>query len=142
MANYKSYNFGSLSSVDQYTFAPEGMPISVPGKLFLKEPLELTSVEVSVNKDKPGTGMSFFHRHKDNEEVYIFVKGKGEMVIDDERFEVKEGSVVKVNPEAKRSWWNTGDEDLLYIVIQGAQGSMPNTTIEDGVLMDGQVPWS
>ena len=34
------------------------------------------------------------HKHEGQEEVYFFVKGKGEMEIDDNRFEVNEGDVI------------------------------------------------
>ena len=33
------------------------------------------------------------HTHSGQEEVYMFIKGEGEMQIDDERFSVKEGDV-------------------------------------------------
>lgn len=141
MNNYVKHDFGKLSEVDQYTFSPEGLPISIPGKLFLGKKLGLTSMEVSVNKDAPGAGMSFFHRHKDNEETYIFIGGKGEMVIDGDKFTVEEGSVVSVKPDAKRSWWNTGDKDLYYIVIQAPMGKLKAGGIDDGELVDGTVPW-
>ena len=141
MSNYQKHNFGKLSELNQYVFAPEGTPINIPGKLFLKEPLGLTSMEISVNKDAPGTGMTFFHRHKNNQEIYVFIAGKAEMLIDDERFDVQEGSVVRVEPEAKRAWWNTGDEDLYYIVMQAPVGGLSGSSLEDGELLEGAVPW-
>lgn len=141
MSNYQQHNFGKLSDVSQYVFAPEGMPINVPGKLFLKEPMGLTSMEVSINKDAPGTGMNFFHRHRNNQEIYIFIGGTGEMMIDGERFPVQEGSVVRVEPAATRSWWNTGDEDLYYVVVQAPVGGFNGTSVEDGELVEGEVPW-
>jgi len=141
MKNYQQHNFGELSEISQYTFAPEGTPINIPGKLFLKEKLGLTSMEVSINKDVPGTGMNFYHRHKSNEEIYIFIAGKGEMMIDDDRFAIGEGSVVSVKPEAKRAWWNTGDQDLYYIVVQAPVNGFKGSSVEDGELIEGTVPW-
>ncbi len=141
MSNYQTINIGKLEDVSNYTFAPEGTPISIPGKVFLGEQLGLTSMEVSINKNPPGTGMSFFHKHKDNEETYIFLGGTGEMLIDGETVEVKEGSVVTIKPQAKRSWWNTGKDDLYYIVIQAASNSLKAGGIQDGELIEGSVPW-
>lgn len=141
MQNFESFNIGKLDEVDQYTFAPEGLPLEVPGKLFLKEPLGLTSMELSVNKTRPGTGMTFFHRHKQNEEVYIFIQGEGEMQIDDQRILVQEGTVVRVDPDARRAWWNTGTQDLVYFVIQGVRYSLKGASLEDGELLEGTVPW-
>lgn len=141
MSNYQTHNFGKMSEVDKYVFAPEGSGINIPGKLFLGEQLDFTSIEVSVNKNAPGTGMNFFHRHKDNEETYIFISGKGEMLIDGDKVAVEEGSVVVVKPDAKRTWWNTGDIDLLYIVVQAPVNGLKSGGVDDGELLDGTVPW-
>ena len=141
MSNYKKQDFGKMSDMNQYIFAPEGIPLSIPGKLFLREKLGLNSMEVSINKDAPGEGMPFFHRHNENEEVYIFIGGKGEMIIDNNRFDVEEGSVVSVQPEADRSWRNTGDTDLFYIVIQAAKNSLKVSGLNDGDVTETVVPW-
>ncbi|MFV1983633.1 MAG: cupin domain-containing protein [Thiohalomonadales bacterium] len=141
MKNFQVQNVGNFSDLNQYVFAPEGTPISLEGKLFLGDLLGLSSMEISLNKNSAGTGMNFFHRHLTHEEVYIFINGKGEMMIDDEILEVKEGSIVKIKPEAKRSWWNTGDTDLTYLVLQAPEGGMKSPGIEDGELLEGKVPW-
>lgn len=141
MSNFQMQDFGKMSNMDQYVFAPEGIPLTIPGKLFLGEKLGLTSMEVSINKDAPGGAMPFFHRHKDNEETYIFISGQGEMIIDNERFDVKEGSVVSIQPEADRTWRNTGDSDLLYIVVQASKKSLKANGIDDGEVTETVVPW-
>ncbi len=141
MSNYIKQDFGKMTDISQYVFTPEGAPLSIPGKLFLGEKLGLTSMEVSINKDDPGQGMPFFHKHSDNEEIYIFVAGKGEMAIDGKRFPVEEGSVVKVLPNADRSWWNTGDSELLYIVVQASMNSLKASGIADGEITETAVPW-
>jgi len=142
MKNYQKQDIGKLNELNQYVFAPEGIPIEIEGKLFLGERLGLTSMEVSLNKDDPGTGINFFHQHRNNEELYVFLSGKGEMVIDDERFSVEEGTAVRVQPEAKRAWWNTGQEDLIYIVIQAPSGGLKTSGLEDGEIVEGAVPWT
>ena len=142
MQQYKHKKVGNLSDLDQYVFDPENSPLRLESKLFLKDLMDLTSMEVSLNKNAPGTGMSFFHKHHLNEELYLFIKGTGEMQINGERFEVSEGSVIKVEPEASRSWWNTGSEDLFYVIIQARKGSMDTSTGDDGALVDGEVPWN
>jgi len=141
MSHYQTQNYGKLNEFDKYIFAPEGTPISIPGKLFIGEQLGLTSMEISINKDVPGTAMPFFHRHNDNEETYIFIGGKGEMVIDGERFDVEEGSIVSVQPEADRSWRNTGDKDLYYIVVQASKKSLKASGLNDGEITETPVPW-
>lgn len=142
MKNYQKHNIGKLSDLGQYVFAPEALPIRLQGKLFLQDLLGLTSMEVSLNQDKPGTGVNFFHRHRNNEELYIFLGGKGEMMIDDERFEVEEGTVVRVPTKAKRAWWNTGDDDLYYVVVQAQTDGLKTPAVEDGEILEEAVPWS
>jgi mannose-6-phosphate isomerase-like protein (cupin superfamily) len=141
MKNFQSKNYGALQNLNQYVFAREGTPINIEGKLFLGAELGLSSMEVSLNKDAAGNGMPFYHRHNRNEELYIFISGQGEMSIDDEIIPVQEGSVVSVQPEAKRAWWNTGDSDLTYIVIQAPVGALQGATLEDGEILEGAVPW-
>lgn len=141
MKNYQKQDIGKLNELDQYVIALEGLP-KIEGKLFLGERLGLTSMEVSLNKDAPGKDVNFFHRHRNNEELYIFIKGKGEMLIDDERFEVEEGTVVRVQQEAKRAWWNSGAEDLYYIVIQAQAGGLKAPPLEDVEILDGAIPWT
>jgi mannose-6-phosphate isomerase-like protein (cupin superfamily) len=142
MKNFQSKNFGELQKLNQYVFAPEGTSINIEGKLFLGDQLGLSSMEVSLNKDAAGNGMPFYHRHNKNEELYIFISGQGEMSIDDEIIPVQEGSVVRIQPEAKRAWWNTGDSDLTYIVIQAPAGGLQAAGVEDGEILEGSVPWN
>jgi len=141
MKNYQIQNVGKLDNLDQHIFAPPELPIRLQGKVFLKEILGLTSMEASINQDVPGSGMNFLHRHKNNEELYIFLSGKGEMLIDDERFPVAEGTVVRVQPSATRAWWNTGEENLHYVIVQAPSGGLMGSTLEDGELVEGTVPW-
>lgn len=141
MKNFQSRNVGDFQNLDQYVFAPDGTDLRIPGKLFLGTDLGLSGMEVSLNKDTAGSGMPFYHRHRRNEELYIFLGGQGEMSIDDEIVPVREGSVVRIPPEARRAWWNTGGTDLTYIVIQAAAGSLQAAGIEDGEILEGAVPW-
>ncbi len=141
MKNFQLQNVGDFSDLNQYVFAPEGTPIRIEGKLFLGDLLGLSSMEISLNKNTPGTGMNFIHRHKEHEEVYIFISGQGEMLIDDEIVKIKEGSIVSMKPQARRTWWNTGSTDLTYLVLQAPDGGMKSPGITDGELLDGKVPW-
>ena len=60
------------------------------------------------------------HSHKDQEEVYIFTKGEGEMQIDDKRFSVKDGDIVLVEKGEFHKVFNTSDIGLLFVcVFQG-----------------------
>ncbi|MEN8129680.1 MAG: cupin domain-containing protein [Pseudomonadota bacterium] len=141
MNNFSKVNTGKLSNLEQHTFAPEGLPIPLVGKLFLGNLVDLTSMEVSLNKDAPNTGVNFFHTHKNNEELYIFLGGTGEMKIDEDRFPIEEGTIVRVAPEAKRAWWNTGKDDLYYVVIQAQINGLKTAALNDAEIIEEKVPW-
>jgi mannose-6-phosphate isomerase-like protein (cupin superfamily) len=130
---------GSLSELDQYTFGVGTN--NVAGKLFLKDNIDLTGMEMSVNKMPPGTSVPFSHKHKANEELFFFIKGQGQFLIDGELIEVREGSAVRVAPEGVRAVRNNSTEDLYYIVIQAKDNSLDAYTLTDGEIVDWNVTW-
>src|SRR5688572_25231779 len=93
--NFSIAQSGPWSAIHQHIFRHPKLG-TVPGKLFLKEPLNLTGMEISLGVLPPGRGMPFLHAHRENEEVYIFVKGQGQILIDGEVMAVREGTVVRV----------------------------------------------
>jgi len=50
-------------------------------------------------------------------EVYYFIKGKGELHVNDEKEVVREGQAVYIPPAAVQKLKNTGDEDLIFLCI-------------------------
>jgi mannose-6-phosphate isomerase-like protein (cupin superfamily) len=76
-----------------------------------------------------------------SEELYIFVKGQGQLLVDGEALDVREGTVVRISPEGARAWRNTSSEDLYYIVVQARAGTLANGTITDGVEVPGEPRW-
>ena len=94
--------------------------------------LDLTSCEVSVSAMPAGVKLPFNHKHKQNEEIYIFLKGDGSMTLDSEVIEVKEGSCVKVLPEAVRTM--EAKTDLVYICVQAKLGSLEQFGLADAEL--------
>ena len=57
------------------------------------------------------------HTHSGQEEVYMFIKGEGEMQIDDERFSVKEGDVVCIEDGEFHRVFNTGHLGLYFVCV-------------------------
>ncbi len=131
--NFSFIDFGPFEKVDQYFFKHPKLIEEVAGKQFLKEELGLTSMEVSLNKFPAGTSMPFSHKHRENEELYLFLKGKGEFCVDGDWFEVQEGSAIKVAPNGVRTWRSSSSEELLFIVIQAKAGTLGGGSIQDGI---------
>ncbi|MFQ4168356.1 cupin domain-containing protein [Scytonema millei] len=139
--NFTVADIGKLSELDRFSFQVPSRAIEVEGKLFINQLLNLTSCEISFNKLPAKAAIPFYHKHKQNEEIYLFIQGKGEFQIDGEIFPICEGTVVRVDPDGERTLKNISDEDLVYIVIQSRARSYEGHTILDGVAIEKKVSW-
>lgn len=139
--NFTVANIGKLSQLHRFSFQLPSRVIEVEGKLFIKQIVDLTSCEISFNKLPAKAAIPFYHKHKQNEEVYLFLQGEGEFQIDGEIFPISEGTVVRVDPDGERTLRNILNEDLVYIVIQSQANSYKGHTILDGVAIDKKVNW-
>jgi len=140
-ANFTAVHAGPLSSLDNFKLEVPALKKSVSGKLFIKDVIGLSAMEISMNKFAPGQSSPFYHKHKANEEAYIFVKGRGQMQIDGETIDVEEGSIVRVSTAGSRCIRNNSNEELCYICIQAKEGSLEAYTREDGVRTEDPVTW-
>jgi mannose-6-phosphate isomerase-like protein (cupin superfamily) len=66
-----------------------------------------------LNPKKSTTG----HRHAGQEEVYLFIKGEGQMELDHRIFDVKEGDVVLIEDNVFHKVHNTSDFTLEFICV-------------------------
>ncbi len=134
---------GPWAELDRNEFRPPGFPRGLAGKLFLKESLGLTGMELSLNKVPPGAQSPFLHRHVEHEELYLFVRGSGQFQVDGRVMDVREGSAVRVAPEGVRALRNTSaTEDLYFVCVQAKAGSLPGETISDGKRVHGPIVWT
>lgn len=124
MTNYKTTEIGKIDELINLE----------NGKVFLHDALELSGCEISVNTVPEGFKVPFNHKHKQNEEVYIILKGEGIITVDGTRINVKEGSAVKVLPEASRTIENTGNGIFQFICIQSKQDSLEQFGLGDAEL--------
>lgn len=138
-ANYAVVDTGECNQWPDYTVELPGLEI--PGKLFLKDLLQLTGCEISINSMPPGGGMPIYHLHHQNEEVYIFIKGQGQVQVDGEILDVKEGSIVRISPNGERIWRNNSDESLVYIVLQVKENSLEQYGIHDATIPEKEATW-
>lgn len=139
--NFTSKNIGTFDTLNQYIYDPKEIPGEYPGKLFLKEMLNLTGMEVSLNSMPAGSEIPFFHKHNQSEELFICLKGHGEMQIDTQRFPISEGSVIRIAPDAERTWRNNSDKELQFIVVQAKVNSCDFELSSDGEGVNREVVW-
>jgi mannose-6-phosphate isomerase-like protein (cupin superfamily) len=55
------------------------------------------------------------HEHPENEQAYVIVAGRGEMLVGDDRLDVEPGTLVLVPPRTRHAIRNTGRETLTYV---------------------------
>lgn len=132
--NYSIGNIGEFSGLGEYFYLHPKLNLPIQGKVFVGEKLNTSSMEISFQTLGAGKEILFDHMHRENEEVYVVIKGKGIFIIDDEVTQVKEGSIIRISPNAKRRWCNNSDKELIVMVIQAVHGSLNNFNVTDGYL--------
>lgn len=139
-AGYTCISVGEMATLNEHVLAL-GPDVQIPGKVFTGAALQATGAELSFQSYPVGGETGFVHTHKCHEELYIFIKGKGQMQVDGEVFDIAEGSVVRVAPAPKRSVRNTGDEPLVMLCIQYKADSFTAEDATDGDILGEPVVW-
>ena len=116
MANYKKTTIGNENRIE------------------LHEKLSLTGAEISLNKLPAGANVPFVHSHKENEEIYGILSGKGKAIIDGEEISLSTGDWLKIAPAAKRQFFASDVSGITYICIQVKENSLEHFTAEDAVI--------
>ena len=139
--HFTAITLGPQTALPNYHFTlPDGR--DVPGKLFLREWLGASGVEISWGSLPPGSGVPFLHAHREQEEIYLFTGGEGEFQVDGEIFAVSEGSVVRVAPEGRRGVRNSGSVPLTHLVLQVRPGTISGGPISDGYRLPEPPSWA
>ena len=131
MSNIKIMNKG-----EKFAHATVGSIKNFEGKQFVKEATEATSCEISFGTLNSGEAVPFFHSHKANEENYIILSGAGKFQVNNEVFEIGEGSVVRVSPGCDRNLKCTSVEPMTYISIQAKDKSLEGYTMTDAEITE------
>ena len=138
--NFSVISVGKLSELSEYVIelSPE---VKIPGKVFGGAALQATGSEFSFQMFQPNTETGFLHTHKNHEELYFFLAGKGEFQVDGQVFPVEEGSIVRVAPNGKRSVRNNGTASLVMLCVQYRGNTFTAEDATDGVILDEPVKW-
>jgi mannose-6-phosphate isomerase-like protein (cupin superfamily) len=62
----------------------------------------------------PGSGIGYHEQHED--EIYYVLSGRGEMTVDDKKFEVTPGTAVLTRPGSSHGLKQAGNEDLVILI--------------------------
>lgn len=116
MANYTKTNIGN------------------EGRTELHEKLSLTGAEISINQLPARANVPFVHSHKNNEEIYGILSGKGKAIIDNEEINLIAGDWLRISPAAKRQFFASQESGITYVCIQVKENSLGEFTADDAVL--------
>lgn len=139
-ANFSAINLGNLEDIKDYVLEL-GPEIKIPGKVFGGNAAGTTGAEFSFQVFAPGQETGFLHTHTSHEELYFFLKGSGEFQVDGDVFPVREGSVVRVAPEGRRSVRNNGTEPLVMLCVQYRGNTFTDRDAADGAILADPVKW-
>lgn len=120
-----------LNSGEKFAHVSVGALTTFEGKQFVKDASGATSCEVSFGSLPSGASVPFFHSHRENEENYIILSGAGRFQVNDDVFDIAEGSVIRVATNCDRNLKCTSSSPLVYICIQAKEGSLGGYTMTD-----------
>lgn len=109
--------------------------------------LNLHSVSLGLIKLPPSEGYTFTHHHVKQEEIYIVVEGKGQILLNGELINIERGDIVRVSPPTKRALKASSKTSLFVICTGGVTEGYPESKnarylIDDGVpSYDDVPPW-
>lgn len=103
----------------------------------LHDALGLTGCEASYNVLPGGSAVPFVHAHQHNEELYLVLKGSGELYLNGEITPLTAGQAFAIPPEGHRCL-KAGPEGMTYLCVQTKQGSLEGFTMTDAVMCAGE----
>lgn len=139
--HYTAVDLGNLDELMNYSLIHPKNKNLIEGKVFLKDATHATGTEISFNALPPHSEQPYFHIHRKNEETYIILKGYGFFQVDEDCFEINEGSVIRVAPAGKRGICNASNEKMIYMVIQSKENSLEEYTTADGERVPVEPKW-
>lgn len=98
--------------------------------------LGLTGAEASINTLPAGANVPFVHSHKNNEEIYGIIEGKGKAVIDGEEVLLNAGDWLRIAPKANRQFFAGDNSSISYLCIQVKENSLETFTMSDAVIIE------
>jgi uncharacterized cupin superfamily protein len=141
--NYAVAHVGPFDELGKFSYMHPVRKVEIKGKQFVKELLGATGMELSVTRLEPQQANVAFHSHKQNEEIFLVVRGEGVFQVDDDLIPVREGSAVRVATAGERCMKNTSATDpLVYICVQAKTGSLEQWTATDGVPSTRTAKWA
>jgi quercetin dioxygenase-like cupin family protein len=97
MADYTKRNLREVEDAARKFGMPDGLQ-----SRFAREALELDNQGMTLFTLAPNFRVPFGHRHKEQEEVYVVVKGSARVKLEDEVVELATWDAVRIPPTTRR----------------------------------------
>ncbi len=133
--NYSVCDIGDFEDITQYTMENKEINLQIPAKIFLNKALNLTGAEISFGSLPAEIDYVSNHKHKENEEIYIILSGKGSIKIEEREINLQKGSIVKVKTGVARAMKSSKNEAITYLCIQVKEDSLENYTLTDAEML-------
>jgi quercetin dioxygenase-like cupin family protein len=83
---------------------------------FARSHIDSEHLGVSYFRFGPGLRSPFGHRHREQEEAYVIIKGSGRIRLDDHVADVKQWDLIRVAPQVVRAF-ESGPDGIEFIAI-------------------------
>ena len=95
----------------------------VKGWKALAKSLKLKSMGLTVASFPAGEGYDHAHCHALQEEVYVLLSGRGEMIVDGKRLRLRPGDVVAADPPALRALRSGPRSSSTWLIVSAVPGT-------------------
>jgi mannose-6-phosphate isomerase-like protein (cupin superfamily) len=111
MADYTKTNLRDVENM-----APKfGMPDEMKAR-FARGEIEGKTLGLSLFTLEPGFRIPFGHKHENQEEVYVVVRGSGRVKVEDEVVELREWDAIRFDKDTMRDM-EAGPDGMEYIAF-------------------------
>jgi uncharacterized cupin superfamily protein len=100
---------------------------------FASDPLGLQKTGISFQRIKPGERQPWGHRHREQEEIYVFLAGSGTAKLGDEEVEVGPMDALRVAPGLARNF-QAGPDGLDLLAFGAPRASGDNAATDSEML--------
>ena len=121
-SNFTCFHAGPMEGWGQFRLEPPDVPVPARGKLFLRGLLGSAGLEMSLNVVPPGKGIPFLHRHRQNDEVYVVVEGRGQFRNGDTRHPFGPGDLLFVPAGVVHRFEDFTDDLAVWVIFYGPEG--------------------